>query len=95
MIRVLLSLHIVIAVMYFSDDLGEKLSIMYNYTAIQIEPEEPKAICCDSNNLWCEHWLKGYLPVTKTQYRSTSTLQVRHKLNGNLQNEPSLFKYHQ
>lgn len=39
-----LPLHIVIVVMHFSDDLGEKLSIMYNYTAIQIELEEPKPL---------------------------------------------------
>lgn len=42
MITVFLSLCIVIVFMYFEHEWEEKLSTKYNYTAIQIELEDPK-----------------------------------------------------
>lgn len=41
MIIVFLCLCRVIVFMHFAHELEEKLSTMYNYTAIQTEPEEP------------------------------------------------------
>lgn len=49
MITVFLCLWIVIVFMQFAHELEEKLSLVYNYTAIQTQPGEPKAICCDKN----------------------------------------------
>lgn len=44
MITVFLSLCTVIVFMNFAHELEEKLNTTYNYTAIQTELEEPKAI---------------------------------------------------
>ncbi len=71
MITVFLSLCIVIVFMHFAHELEEKLSTMYNYTAIQTEQEDPNLFATIKTHkqlVWNATYHKNIYTILKPHY---------------------------